>query len=128
VNRATAWGVSLATGGAVASGVYRFGSPDLALAAAVAASYTAVVRLTLVHPDTAYESNVPVLAVGRWSGLSTGFLLAVVVFGVAPTLPLDNDLRLGLRVLVLGAGYAMWLFGVSYAREKNDDPEAQHSR
>ncbi len=112
--------MSLTVGGVVAGGVYRFGSPDLALAAAVAASYIAVIRLTLSHPDTAYESGVPVLAVGRWSGLSAGFLVAVVVFGVAPTLPLENGLRLSLRVLVLGAGYAMWLLGVSYARAKAD--------
>jgi len=118
VNRATAWAVSLTAGTAVAAGVYRFGAPELALAAAVAASYTAVVRLTLLHPDTAYESGGPVLTVGRWSGVATGLLVAVVLFGVGPTLPLENDLRLGLQVLVLGAGYAMWLFGVSYARAK----------
>jgi hypothetical protein len=59
--------------------------------------------------------------VGRWSGLAVGLLLAVALFGVGPTLPVEPDVRFGLQVLVLGVGYAMWLLGVSYARAKAAD-------
>jgi hypothetical protein len=113
--------LSLTVGGAVAGVVHWLVVADPPLAAAIAVSYVAVARLSLAHPDTVYESDVPVWAVGRWSGLAIGLLLAVTLFGVGPTLPVDRGLRFGLQVLMLGVGYAMWLLGVSYARAKAAD-------
>jgi hypothetical protein len=121
VRSASAWLLSLAGGGAVAGPVHRFVVADPLLTAGIAVSYVAVARLSLAHPDTVYESDVPVWAVGRWSGLAVGLLLAVALFGVGPTLPVEPDVRFGLQVLVLGVGYAMWLLGVSYARAKAAD-------
>jgi hypothetical protein len=121
VRPASAWLLSLTAGGAVAGAVYWLVVADPLLAAAIAVSYAAVARLSLAHPDTVYESDVPAWAVGRWSGLAIGLLLAVVLFGVGPTLPIDRAVRFGLQVLVLGVGYAMWLLGVSYARAKAAD-------
>jgi hypothetical protein len=117
MRRRTAWLLSLAGGGLVAGGTHLLAGPGLALTAALAASYAAVVRLSLAHPDTVYEPGTPAWTVGRWSGLSVGFLLAVAV--VAPLgLPAAPGPRFTLRLLLVGAGYAMWLLGISYARAK----------
>jgi hypothetical protein len=107
--------------GAVAGGAsHRFGTTDPGLTAAVAVSWAVAAGLSLRHPDTIYEEGVAVWEFGRWSGASTALVLGVAVFGIGPTLPVGDGVRFSLRALVLGAGYAMWLFGVAYARAKAD--------
>jgi hypothetical protein len=108
-------GVVGASAGAVS---HTLGSTDPRLTAAVAVSYALTTALALRHPDVVYERDVPVWAVGRWSGASTAFVLAVALLGVGPTLPVSGDLRFSLQLLVLGVGFAMWIFGVAYARAK----------
>ena len=96
---------------------YLVGAADPLLAASVGVSYAAVVVLSARHPDTVYEEGTGI-RYGPWSAAATGFLLVVTITGVNPWLPLDAGLRLSLGLLVVGVGYAMWLFGVSYARAK----------
>jgi hypothetical protein len=120
VPRRVATALAVLTGGAAGGVSYGFGSTDPGLTAAVAASYAVAGWLTVSHPDTVYEEGVGVWEFGRWSGASTALVLGVTLFGVGPTLPVEPGVRLSLRLLVLGAGYAMWLFGVAYAREKAD--------
>jgi hypothetical protein len=40
------------------------------------------------------------------------------VLGVGPALPVPGEVRLSLRLLVLGVGFAMWVFGAAHARAK----------
>jgi hypothetical protein len=47
----------------------------------------------------------------RWTGLSTGLVTLAALLGVGPTLPISAELRLGLGVLVLGAGLAAYTAG-----------------
>jgi len=118
MDRALAWLVSALVGIGVGAGSHLLGAGDPLLTAAVVGSYALVVRLSLLHPDTAYEEGTAVWAVGRWSGASIGFLVAAVVLGVGPTLPVAPAVRRNLQVLLFGVGYAMWLLGVAYARAK----------
>jgi len=113
-----AWGLAGAAGAAVAGPLFVLAGTDPLLTAAVALSYATVARLSLCHPDTVYEPDVPAWRVGRWSGLTVALLLAVALFGVNGSLPVDDGTLAGLRALVLGAGYAAWLLGISYARAK----------
>lgn len=118
MHRASAWLLSLGVGVVVGAATALLTDADLPLVAAIVVSYAAVVRLSVRHPDTVYESGVPAWAVGRWSGLSIAFLLGVAFLGLGPALPAALDVRFALQLLVLGAGYAMWLLGISYARAK----------
>jgi hypothetical protein len=102
----------------VAGGIsYVFGTADPLVTASVAVSYAVVVVLSARHPDTVYEEGIGT-RYGPWSAVATGFLLLAALSGVNPWLPIDDGLRLSLGLLVVGVGYAMWLFGVSYARAK----------
>jgi len=87
------------------------------LAVATAASAGVVARLSLAHPDTLYGREVAWWRVGRWSATSIGVLLAVALLAVRP-LALTAAARLRVGLLVLTAGYAMWLLGIAYARAK----------
>lgn len=40
----------------------------------------------------------------RWSGVGTGLVTLAALVGVSPFLPVSNELRLGLGLLVVGAG------------------------
>lgn len=119
MHRASAWLLSLAVGVAVGAAVAVLTAAALPLLAAIVVSYAAVVRLSVRHPDTVYEPGVPAWAVGRWSGLSIAFLLGVTLVGVGPALSPAE--RFPIQILVLGAGYAMWLLGIAYARAKATD-------
>jgi peptidoglycan/LPS O-acetylase OafA/YrhL len=118
MNRVLAWFLPLAIGAAFAAASCAFGSTDPGLTAAVGASSAVAVGLAVRHPDVVYEEGTTLREVGRWSAASTAFVLAAAVFGVGWTLPVGPDLQLSLRLLVLGVGYAMWVFGVAYARAK----------
>jgi hypothetical protein len=103
---------------AVAGGLsYALGSTNPLLTAGIAVSYATVVALSARHPDTVYEEDLG-MRYGPWSAAATGFLLLLTLSGLNPWLPMANDLRFSLGLLLLGIGYAMWLFGVSYARAK----------
>jgi len=47
----------------------------------------------------------------RWTGLSVGLITLAALVGVSPTLPVTGELRLGLGLLVLGAGFAGYVSG-----------------
>ena len=110
--------LGVAVGAAAGAASYTLGSTAPGLTAAVAASYAVTTALAVRHPDVVYEEGTAVWEVGRWSGASTAFVLAVALFGVGPALSIPGEVRLSLRLLVLGVGFAMWVFGVAYARGK----------
>lgn len=112
-------------GGLVGAASYVFGSSDPGLTAAVAGSYAVAAGLAARHPDVVYEEGVAVWAVGRWSGASTAFVLLAAFVGVGWTLPIEPGLRVSLQLLVLGVGWAMWVFGVAYARAKAESDRGQ---
>jgi hypothetical protein len=88
MTRRLAAALPVAVGAAAGAASYTFGSSTPGLTAAVAASYAVTTAL------------------------------AVALFGVGPALPVAGEVRLSLRLLVLGLGFAMWVFGVAYARAK----------
>jgi hypothetical protein len=105
--------------GALAGGAsYLVGSTDPLLTGSVVLSYAVLARLAIAHPDLVYEEGSGTWEVGRWSGLSTGFILLVAFLGLSTTLPIDSGLRLSIQILLFGAGWAMWALGVAYARAK----------
>jgi hypothetical protein len=110
--------VAIVVGGVVGAVSHTVGASRPLVTASVVVSYALLTALALQHPDVVYEAGTPAWTVGRWSGLSAGFVLLVAFFGVGTTLPLGDDLRLSLQILVLGAGWAMWTLGVAYARAK----------
>ena len=118
--RPLAVALPVVVGAAAGAASYLLGSTAPGLTAAVAASYAVATALALRHPDVVYEEGTPVWTVGRWSGASTAFVLAVALVGIGPALPVSGEARLSLRLLVLGVGFAMWAFGVAYARAKDD--------
>ena len=112
------WTITLGVGALAGGSSYFFGSNAPLLTATVALSYALLARLAIRHPDIVYEETSHTWTVGRWSGLSAGFIFAVAFFGVSTTLPIADGLRLSLQILLFGAGWAMWALGVAYAREK----------
>jgi hypothetical protein len=111
-----------AVGGLAGLGSYALGTQSPTVAACVGISFAVVVLLSARHPDTVYEAGAGRgFRYGRWSAASTAFLLGVAVVGLGPWLPIAPGLRLSLGLLVVGSGYAMWLFGVSYARAKRGE-------
>jgi hypothetical protein len=47
----------------------------------------------------------------RWTGAGIGLVSLAALVGVSPTLPISNELRLGLGLLVLGAGLGAYSAG-----------------
>lgn len=124
--RALVWVVTLAIG-AVAAGVsWVLGGSKPAMVAATGVSYAVVARLTARYPDTLYESGVAPYRVGRWSGLAGLFVVGVTGLAVVG-LHLPPDYRLSVGLLVIGVGYASWLFGVAYARAKEPTESSDKS-
>lgn len=117
--RPRAWLASAAVAAAAGAGSALVGTAD-GLAVATAASVGIVARLSLAHPDTLYAPDVAWWRVGPWSAASTAVLLAVALLAVQP-LPISAVERLRVGLLVLTAGYAMWLLGIAYARAKAAD-------
>lgn len=118
MQRAFAWTAALTVGTLAGAGSHLVGHADPVLTASVGVTYAVLARLAVSHPDIVYEEGSPAWAVGRWSGLSTGFVLFVTLVGVGTTLTIGDDLRVSLQILVFGAGWTMWALGVAYAREK----------
>lgn len=114
-----AWVLAALGAGAAGAVSYAVGSPNRLLTLSVGVTYAAVVVLSARHPDTVYGDGSGV-GYGPWSAAATGFLLLLTVSGINPWLPVGNGLRFSLGLLVVGVGYAMWLFGISYARAKAD--------
>jgi hypothetical protein len=61
----------------------------------------------------------------RWTGLSTGLVTLAALLGVGPTLPISAELRLGLGVLVLGAGLAAYTAGSLAVLERIGDGDGE---
>jgi hypothetical protein len=118
MHAALRWLVPAAVGALVGSGSYLVGSTEPLLTGSVVLSYAVLARLAIAHPDIVYEKGSGTWEVGRWSGLSTGFILLVAFLGLSTTLPLESGLRLSIQILLFGAGWAMWALGVAYARAK----------
>jgi hypothetical protein len=118
MHRVLRWLVPAVVGGLAGAVSSLVGSANPLLTGSITLSYAVFARVAIAHPDIVYEEGSGVWAVGRWSGLSGGFVLLVAFFGVGTTLPIEGGLRLSLQILLLGAGWAMWALGVAYAREK----------
>jgi hypothetical protein len=117
VHRVFAWLLAGVVGIAAGATSHVLGAAVPSLTAGTVASYAVLTRLAATHPDVVHEEGVAVWRVGRWSGVSTAFLLAVVLFALG-ALPVGARLRLSLGILVFGVGWAMWVLGVAYARRK----------
>lgn len=61
----------------------------------------------------------------RWTGLSVGVVTLAALLGVSPTLPLSSDLRLGLGILILGAGLAAYTAGSLAVLERTEAPPTE---
>ena len=112
------WVLACVVGAAAGGASYALGSTNLLLTGTVALTYTAGTRLSVAHPDVVYEAETPVWTVGRWSAGMIALVCIGAFFGVNPFLAVDGGLRLSLQLLVVGVGYAAWVFGVAYARAK----------
>jgi len=109
---------------AVGAGLFPFVG-DALLAAVAAACWAVAVKLVL-RVGRLY----PAFATGedwtdrRWSGLGVGVVALAALLGVSPTLPVSAELRLGLGVLVVGAGTAAYTAGTLAVVERHDGPGA----
>ena len=119
MRRSLVWLVAAAVGGVAGLASHALGAQHPAVTVCVGVSFAVVVVLSARHPDTVYEAGAGGFRYGRWSAASTAFLLGIAVVALGPWLPVAPGLRLSLGLLVAGSGYAMWLFGVSYARAKD---------
>jgi hypothetical protein len=118
MHAALRWLVPAVVGALVGAASYVVGSTDPLLTGSIVLSYAVLARLAIRHPDIVYEEHSSAWAVGKWSGLSAGFVLLVAFVGVGSYLPIPAGLGLSLQILVIGAGWAMWALGVAYARAK----------
>jgi hypothetical protein len=57
----------------------------------------------------------------RWTGLSTGLITLAALVGVSPALPISPDLRLGLGLLVIGAGFVGYTAGTMAELERKPE-------
>ena len=57
----------------------------------------------------------------RWTGLSTGLITLAALVGVSPALPISPDLRLGLGLLVIGAGFVGYTAGTMAELERKSE-------
>ena len=112
------WLVSITVGALAGAVSYVVGSTEPLLTGSVVLSYAVLARMAVRHPDIVYEADGSTWEVGKWSGLSAGFVHLVAFVGVGTTLPVPDGLGLSLQILVIGAGWAMWALGVTYARAK----------
>jgi hypothetical protein len=105
-------------GVAVGAGLYWLAG-DASLALVAGLCWAAALKLVR-HVGDRY----PAYATGeswadkRWTGLSVGLLTLAALVGVSPTLPVSNELRLGLGVLVLGAGLLAYTAGTLAVLER----------
>ncbi|WP_246984477.1 sterol desaturase [Halorientalis marina] len=104
VHRALPWLATVAVTALVGGGSYwLLGFPSLALFTGLlwGASAGVLVRIYQRYPDratgTAWRDK-------RWTGLGIGLVNGAGLLGVSPFLPIPNDLRLGLGLLVIGTG------------------------
>jgi hypothetical protein len=118
MHRLLRWLVPAVVGALVGAGSYVVGSTAPLLTGSIVLSYAVLARLAVAHPDIVYEEGSRSWTVGRWSGLSTGFILLVAFLGLSTTLPIESGLRLSIQILLFGSGWAMWALGVAYARAK----------
>jgi hypothetical protein len=112
--------LALLVGALVGAGLYAFaGYASLAAVAAVcwAVAVKLVLRVGRLYPAFATGED---WTDSRWTGLGGGVVSLAALLGVSPTLPLSPELRLGLGILVLGAGTAAYTAGTLAVLERTE--------
>ena len=118
----------LLVSGGISGGLYQL-TGQLSLALVTGLCWACGLGLTLhvghLYPDYATGES---WADKRWTGVSVGIVTLAALLGVGPTLPLSSDLRLGLGLLVLGAGLVAYAAGTLAVLERvEDEPSAASS-
>jgi hypothetical protein len=119
--------LAILVGVAVGTGLFPFtGDASLAAVAAVcwAVAVTLVLRVGRLYPAFATGED---WTDKRWTGLGVGVVVLAALLGVSPTLPLSAELRLGLGVLVVGAGTAAYTAGTLAVLARSDGPPTSSS-
>jgi hypothetical protein len=110
--------VAALAGGGVAVGLYWLGG-HVGLALVTGVCWGCGLKLTF-HVDRLY----PAFATGatwgdrRWAGVGIGVVALAALAGVTPTLPVSNEVRLGLGLLVTGAGLTAYAAGTMAVLER----------
>jgi len=112
--------ITLVTGGGVTGGVYEIaGYLGLAGVTGLCWAVGVALALRLDHLYPAYWTGKR-WADRRWRGLASGTLVFAGMIGIGPLLPVTNELRYGLGILVVGAGFVTYLMGMLAVLEQTD--------
>lgn len=116
--------IALFLGGGIGAGLYWLsGYASLALVAGLcwACGLELTFRIGRLYP--AYATG-ETWADKRWTGLSVALVTLAALTGVSPALPIAEELRLGLGVLVTGAGVVAYAAGTIAVLERVEDASA----
>lgn len=122
-------------GGGIGGGVYWLdGDAGVALVAGVCWAAGLAVTLRIGHLYPAYATGEQ-WTDKRWTALSAGLVSLAALVGMGATGPATGELRLGLGVLVGGAGLVAYATGTMAVLERTADdstgaapsPDASHS-
>jgi len=112
--------IALVIGGGVTGGVYGVaGHPVLAGVTGLCWAGGVALALRINHLYPAYWTGKG-WADRRWRGLASGTLVFAGMIGIGPLLPVTNELRYGLGILVVGAGFVTYLMGMLAVLERTD--------
>jgi predicted membrane channel-forming protein YqfA (hemolysin III family) len=113
--------VALLIGGGISGGLSWLGG-HISLAAVTGVCWACGLKLTLRigHLYPAYATG-ETWSDKRWTGLSVGLVNLAALVGVSPMLSLSSELRLGLGLLVIGAGLVAYSAGTLAVLERVED-------
>ena len=120
--------IALLVGGGLGGGFYWLGG-HISFALVTGLCWACGLKLTLYigHLYPTYATG-ETWADKRWTGLSVGLVTLAALIGVSPTLPISNDLRLGLGFLVTGAALVAYSAGTLAVLERVEgNPNAASS-
>lgn len=105
----------------VSGGLYWF-VDDFALAAVTGLTWGSSLIMTLrIARQYPSHTTGDTWSDKRWTGLSTGLITLAALVGVSPALPISPDLRLGLGLLVIGAGFVGYTAGTMAELERKPE-------
>ncbi|ESP87646.1 hypothetical protein [Candidatus Halobonum tyrrellensis] len=122
MDRSTARLLASLAGVAVGGGTYYWLVADPVFAATVGLFWAVGVGLSVRHREWLFASSDD-WDRRRWSGAFGGLVTLAVLFGVGPSLPLSNDLRFGLGLLVSGVALTATNLGIGLVLDADDGTE-----